>query len=355
MQSITSGVYSLLVGGDASDGATPSLPPPMQPERTANAMAPMAPTAPTPPTPPTPAATGCGVSGIPTRIVLGPGDGSVACLEECLAIADPMVREANANRNRVTVVLLKATTTPVALEEHLRLHFEGTSTATAAMRKVQIGKKREHTAVEADADEDAVFAVADGRTVPMNTGRPCVLLVTDCSMTYYATAPAPSAIPLARDAEEGYQALVATLRGILTGRAVGRDLQGTALGTFVRDDVAMRLISWHEGAEAARPVPALYMAVSEAYAQHAAGGKPRRPTAKPWFHITGVVYLGDAIPVSVDGMPALDQPVWQERLGVRAWFPAPGRSRERLQMATRDDDNLVGRNVGIAHDKLVFF
>ena len=339
MQSITSGVYSLLVGGDASDGATPSLPPPMQPERTANAMAP------TPPTPPTPAATGCGVSGIPTRIVLGPGDGSVACLEECLAIADPMVREANANRNRVTVVLLKATTTPVALEEHLRLHFQGTSTATAAMRKVQIGKKREHTAVEADADEDAVFAVADGRTVPMNTGRPCVLLVTDCSMTYYATAPAPSAIPLARDAEEGYQALVATLRGILTGRAVGRDLQGTALGTFVRDDVAMRLISWHEGAEAARPVPALYMAVSEAYAQHAAGGKPRRPTAKPWFHITGVVYLGDAIPVSVDGMPALDQPVWQERRacvaprpGAVARAPADGDARRRQSRRAKRGD-----------------
>ena len=100
MQSITSGVYSLLVGADATDGASPSLPsslpPPMlptQPERTAKPAA--------------PAPTGCGVSGIPTRIVLGPGDGSVACLDECLAMAEPMVREATSNLNRVTVVLLK--------------------------------------------------------------------------------------------------------------------------------------------------------------------------------------------------------------------------------------------------------
>ena len=349
MQSITSGVYSLLVGADAADGASPSLPslpPPMlptQPERTAKPAA------------PAPAPTGCGVSGIPTRIVLGPGDGSVACLDECLAMAEPMVRKATSNLNRVTVVLLKTSTTPAALEEHLRLHFQGTTTATATMRKVQIGAKREHSTVTAEAEEEVAFALADGRTIAMHTGRPCVLLVTNCSQTYNATAPLPSAVPLPRDAEEGYQALAATLRGILSGKFAGRDLQGTALGTFGRGDESMRLLSWHQAAEDVRSVPVLLMAVSEAYAQYAAGAKPRRPTAIPWFHVTSVVDLGDPIPVSVEGMPALDQPVWQERLGVRAWLPATGRSRERLQVAARDDDNLVGLSVGIAQDKLVFF
>ena len=352
MQSITSGVYSLLVGADAADGASPALPPPLQP------MQPMQPeraAKPTATATPAPAPTGCGMSGIPTRIVLGPGDGSVACLDECLAIAEPMVREATSNLNRVTVVLLKASSTPAALEEHLRLHFQGTTTATATMRRVQIGAKREHSAVTAEAEEKVAFAVADGRTIVMHTGRPCVLLVTDCSRTYYATAPTPSVVPLPRDAEEGYQALAATLRGILSGKFAGRDLQGTALGTFGRGDEAMRLLSWHQAAEGARPVPVLLMAVSEAYAQHAAGAKPRQPSGKPWFHVTSVVDLGDPIPVSVDGMPTLDQSVWQERLGVRAWLPASGRSRERLQVAARDDDNLVGLSVGIAHDKLVFF
>ena len=103
MQSLTNGVYSLLLGGEG-EATGAALPPPMQP------MQPMQP----PSTTPTPTSCG-GNPGVPTFVVLGPGDGSVACLDECLAMAEPMVREATSNLNRVTVVLLKTSTTPAAL------------------------------------------------------------------------------------------------------------------------------------------------------------------------------------------------------------------------------------------------
>ena len=186
-------------------------------------------------------------------------------------IARPMVNVANGNGNRVTVVLLKAPETTPMMEAQVRKMFETSVAEVVAMPKIVINAKSEFAAVVATADTLESYAIPDGRAVSMNTGRPCVLVVTDCYSTYSATAPPLGRVSLPRDAEEGYRALMATLDGILASPTfAGRDLAGTALGTFVRNDVQMRLIGWNGRTDGTDDVqPLLYTAVSEAYAQRA--------------------------------------------------------------------------------------
>ena len=350
MQSITSGVYSLLVGEGDAGGGNAQLPPPLTPAKPKRAP------------PPAPAPTSCPQrDGTPaaTRIILGPGDGTMRTVDALEKIARPMVNVANGNGNRVTVVLLKAPETTPMMEAQVRKMFETSVAEVVALPKIVINAKSEFAAVVATADTLESYAIPEGRAVSMNTGRPCVLVVTDCYSTYSATAPALGRVSLPRDAEEGYRALMATLDGILASPTfAGRDLAGTALGTFVRNDVQMRLIGWNGRTDGTDDVqPLLYTAVSEAYAQRAGGvmfggTRPRRATTKPWFTITASVFLGDAIPLYVRDMPALDRDAWHERIGVRAWLADV--QGEQLDHAVRDDDNLVGLSVGVSEDRLVF-
>ena len=366
MQSLTNGVYSLLLGGEG-EATGAALPPPMQP------MQPMQP----PSTTPTPTSCG-GNPGVPTFVVLGPGDGTRGGAEVALDASKAAMQEAARNRNRRTCVLLTTPATPPAVEEAMQAWLaaerekeletyqkSGREPPTAVIPRVtpeRASFSNGYNAVEALAKEPVAHVQVDPpRTVSLNTSRPTMLVITNCGSTFRNTAPPPNVMPVAKAAEEGMRALGATLRGVLSTSFSGRELTGTVLGVFqrARDAGILRMICWHRQEDAAKPgaMPVLlYTAVSEEYAQFAAGDRPARPTWKPRWYVHEQIALGAPIEVALDEMTPLDRDAWRETLGVRAWLPpAPGRdAAENILLGMRDDDNLRGLEVAVAEDRLVF-
>ena len=359
MQSLTNGVYSLLLGGDGEEPTGSKLPPPLQPMATACS----------------------GNPGVPTFVVLGPGDGTREGARVALDASDRVMQEAARNRNRRTCVLLKTPMTPPVVEETM-------SRWLAAERENEVGNyqrrdeeppsavvpeivftskifSRGYNSVVAEAKEEVAHVEVDPpRNVRMNTGRPAILVITSCNTTFKSTAPPRNVAPLPKTAEEGMRALGATLRGVLSTTFSGRELTGTVLGVFHQRSPRhgpglLRLICWHGPEDAATPgaTPVLlYTAVSEAYAQFAAGDRPLRPTWKPRWYTKEEIAFGSPIEVDLNEMAPLDRDAWREKLGVRAWLPpVKGReASEKIIVGMRDEDNLRGLGVGVAHDRLFF-
>ncbi len=350
MQSITNGVYSLLLGAEGGDATGSKLPPPLQPMPTACS----------------------GNPGVPTHVVLGPGDGTAEGAKVALELSNRVFVEAAKNKNRRTCVLLKTPMTPPAVEETMKTWIAAEAANEASNFRARgetpptpVAPKAVFEREEFSRGYNAVVALAKNRvshvevgvrTIDLNTGRPTLLVVTSCGSTFRKTAPPQNLIPLPKHAEEGMRALAATLRGVLSTTFDGRELTGTVLGVFQRDASLLRLICWHgqEDASGATPV-LLYTAVAEAYAQHAAGNRRMRPTWNPRWYTREQVALGPSIAVSLDEMSPLDQEVWREKLGVRAWLPpAEGRAADTIVVGTRDEDNLRGLDVAVSQDKLFF-
>ena len=341
MQSLTNGVYSLLLGAEGEAGA--ALPPPMRPTST--------------PTPtPTPTPTGCGRPGVRTLILLGPGAGTLPGVERALALASGVAAKARESQNDVRCVLLKTPETPVSLEERVKAYFAGTDVAASAeTERCDVGKGYAALKMVADKRVPAVAFDAETRTLQLNTGELSVVVATFCRTTYRLTAPPESVVPSASVAEEGLRALGATLRGVLSTAFSGRKLRGTAVGVVERDDELMRMIYWQEGEDPGSPV-VLYTVVSEAYAQYAGRKLARRAAAGAWprWHTTSALRVGAAIQPGVDEMAPLDQAATREKLGVRAWFAPTGRSEQTVVVRARDEDNLAGRDVRVEGTALVF-
>lgn len=352
MNSITQGVYSLLVGDDAP--AT-NLPPPLQPHSTA------ASTTATPALVPTPAPTGCMFAAKTWAIFAGMQNEAdlVACLQE----ATPILKAATKPPKTLSMIWLHAGSPP---SRSLKDAF----TAAAKQQNAKDENLTEYTIAEgemsqisASASSATQFLALSGdlkRAIEMTTRAPCMLFATECSRVYATMRPEVNTNAEETLAEKGYSQLLATLEGIVNSKQLANTkVFGTMLGVYPaeprhsEEPQLMRLVCWRT----ANCEIKLYTAVSEDFAQWAAPNPvTRRATASPMFTTVSLIDVGEAIKPSFDKLPPLDQRNMEDEHGPRAWKPPEGEGgvKARLVVYAADTDNLYGRSVKIEQSKLVF-